>query len=171
MLDRTTGELRQLGGEAVPASMMFAKFSPDGSKVAFVRERQIFVEDLLTQKIRCLTPTSSATIVNGTADWVNEEELSIRDGFRWSPCGDAIAYWQFDVHGVAPYPLVNNTKALYPEITWVPYPKVGQMNSACRIGVVSSARTCLSCATCSQSEQQRTYCRDSTAYGTDEWLH
>ena len=139
LLDRTTGELRQLGGEAVPASMMFAKFSPDGSKVAFVRERQIFVEDLLTQKIRCLTPTSSATIVNGTADWVNEEELSIRDGFRWSPCGDAIAYWQFDVHGVAPYPLVNNTKALYPEITWVPYPKVGQMNSACRIGVVSLA--------------------------------
>ena len=139
LLDRTTGELRQLGGEAVPASMMFAKFSPDGSKVAFVRERQIFVEDLLTQKIRCLTPTSSATIVNGTADWVNEEELSIRDGFRWSPCGDAIGYWQFDVHGVAPYPLVNNTKALYPEITWVPYPKVGQMNSACRIGVVSLA--------------------------------
>ncbi len=139
LLDRTAGKLRQLGGEADPASMMFAKFSPDGSKVAFVRERQIFVEDLLTQKIRCLTPTSSASMVNGTADWVNEEELNIRDGFRWSPCGEAIAYWQFDVDGVAPYPLVNNTKALYPEITWVPYPKVGQTNSACRIGVVSLA--------------------------------
>ena len=139
LLDRTAGKLRQLGGEADPASMMFAKFSPDGSKVAFVRERQIFVEDLLTQNIRCLTPNSSTTIVNGTADWVNEEELNIRDGFRWSPCGEAIAYWQFDVDGVAPYPLVNNTKALYPEITWVPYPKVGQRNSACRIGVVSLA--------------------------------
>ena len=139
LLDRSSGKLRQLGGEASPASMMFAKFSPDASKVAFVRERQIFVEDLLTQNIRCLTPTSSLTIVNGTADWVNEEELNIRDGFRWSPCGDSIAYWQFDVDGVDPYPLVNNTKALYPEITWFPYPKVGQANSACRIGVVSLA--------------------------------
>ena len=139
LLDRTSGKLRQVGVDAAPGSMMFAKISPDGSKLAFVRERQIFVEDLLTQQINCLTPTSSATIVNGTADWVNEEELGIRDGFRWSPCGDAIAYWQFDVDGVDQYPLVNNTKALYPEVTWLPYPKVGQTNSACRIGVVCLA--------------------------------
>ena len=64
---------------------MFAKFSPDGLKVAYVRENNVYVEDLATHSVRALTSDGSADIINGTSDWVNEEELDIRDAFRWSP--------------------------------------------------------------------------------------
>ena len=65
-----------------------------------------------------------------------EEELGVRDGFRWSPDGQRIAYWQFDVTGVGMFSLIDDTTNLYPTITRIPYPKVGTTNSAVRIGVV-----------------------------------
>ena len=83
-----------------------------------------------------LTTDGSATTINGTADWVYEEEFDLRNGFRWSPDGKHIAYWQFDTTGVREFQLVNNTDALYPKITSYAYPKVGETNSACRVGVV-----------------------------------
>jgi dipeptidyl-peptidase-4 len=118
---------------------MFAKFSPDGSRVAYVRERNVYVETLATPlpgAARQLTKDGSETIVNGTSDWVNEEELGIRDGFRWSPDGRSIAYWQFDTSGVEQFSLINDTDALYPTIIRFPYPKAGTTNSAVRIGIV-----------------------------------
>ncbi|MCZ6794157.1 MAG: DPP IV N-terminal domain-containing protein, partial [Planctomycetota bacterium] len=63
----------------------------------------------------------------------------LRDGFRWSPDGSAIAYWQLDTAGVREFPLVNNTDSLYPRITRIQYPKVGEVNAAGRVGVVSVA--------------------------------
>ena len=66
---------------------MFAKFSPDGTRVAYVRDNNLYVEPLDGGAIRQLTSDGSPTIINGTSDWVNEEELGIRDGFRWSPDG------------------------------------------------------------------------------------
>ncbi len=75
-------------------------------------------------------------MTNGTSDWVNEEELDIRDAFRWSPDGRRIAFWQFDTTGVEVYTLANDTDALYPTLTRFPYPKAGTKNSAVRIGVV-----------------------------------
>ena len=84
------------------------------------------------------TADGSATTINGTSDWVYEEELGVRDGFRWSPDGGRIAYWQFDSTGVGVFSLVNNTDTLYPSITRIPYPKAGTTNSAVRIGVVSA---------------------------------
>ena len=74
--------------------------------------------------------------INGTFDWVYEEEFGLRDGFRWSPDGKSIAYWQLNTQGMREYPLVNTTDSLYPRITPVKYPKVGEQNAACRIGVV-----------------------------------
>ncbi|HEV8483017.1 MAG TPA: DPP IV N-terminal domain-containing protein, partial [Blastocatellia bacterium] len=65
------------------------------------------------------------------------EELDLRNGFRWSPDGKNIAYWQLNSEGVREYYLVNNTEALYPVITPIPYPKAGQTNSAARIGVIA----------------------------------
>ena len=67
----------------------------------------------------------------------------MRDGFRWSPDGTHIAYWQFDTTGVGIFSLINNTDTLYPVITRIPYPKAGTTNSAVRIGVVDveQART------------------------------
>ncbi len=82
--------------------------------------------------VRKLTQTPTDEIINGTFDWVYEEELSLRDGFRWSPDSRSIAFWKIDTEGVSQVPLVNNTDSLYPKVTWIPYPKVGQRNSSCR---------------------------------------
>ncbi len=136
LLDRTGRQLRQLGGEGRPASMMFAELSPTGQHVAFVRDRNIYIEDLFDQSVRCLTTSESDDIINGTTDWAYEEEFGLREGFCWSPDGTKIAYWQINTEEVGEFPLVNNTDSLYPEVFWFAYPKVGQRNPSCRIGVV-----------------------------------
>lgn len=133
------GSLRQLGGDAEPATLMFAKFSPDATRVAYVRENNVQVQELEGMTIAAMTTDGSATLVNGTSDWVNEEELHIRDAFRWSPDGSSILFWQFDTRGVGQFHLINNTAGNYPEITSFPYPKVGETNSATRLGVVAAA--------------------------------
>ena len=139
VLDQESGQLRKLGSPAPASTLMFAKFSPDGSRVGYVRENNIYVEDLTTGDIRQITSRSSEVIINGTSDWVYEEEFNVRDGFRWSPDGRSIAYWQFDTSGVQEFTLVNYTDSLYPILTRFPYPKVGTTNSAARVGVVSAS--------------------------------
>ncbi len=139
VLDRAGRELRKLGGNAPASSLMHAKFAPSGLEVAYVRENNIYVEDLLDGRITMLTGSNSADLINGTFDWVYEEEFGLRDGFRFSPDGKLIAYWQLDTRGVPDFPLVNNTDSLYPHITNVKYPKVGERNAQCRVGVVSAA--------------------------------
>lgn len=136
LLDRSSQELRKLGGDAPPSSLQFAKISPTGRHVAYVRDRNIYVEDLLDHSIRPVTKSPAKTVFNGKFDWVYEEELRIRDGFRWSPDGSAIAYWQFDERGVRKHILVDHVSGLYPKIKQFAYPKPGQRNAACRIGVV-----------------------------------
>ncbi len=136
VLDRSSRELRKLGGEAAPSTLMFAKLSPTGRHAAYVRENNIYIEDLRSGRITALTDSGSADVINGTFDWVYEEELSLRDGFRFSPDGKSIAYWQINTAGVREFPLVNTTDSLYPRVTAIKYPKVGQRNSACRVGVV-----------------------------------
>jgi dipeptidyl-peptidase 4 len=139
VFDIDGGTLRKIGGDAVESTLMFAKFSPDGSHVAYVRANDIYVERLADGHITRLTSDGSETTINGTSDWVHEEELGIRDGFRWSPDGSHIAYWQFDTTGVGIFTLINNTDTLYPALTRIPYPKVGTTNAAARIGVVNLA--------------------------------
>ncbi len=139
VVDLAKWKLKKLGGEAKPSTLMFAKFAPDGRRVAYVRENNIYVEDLTSGKITQLTHDGSRTIINGTFDWVYEEEFSLRDGFRWSPDGKSIAYWQLDAAGVRDFFMINNTDSLYSFIIPVQYPKVGTTNSACRVGVVSAA--------------------------------
>ncbi len=137
VLDRTSRQLQKLGGDAPASSLMFAKFSPKGKQVAYVRDRDIYVEDLLDQSIRRLTNSESVDEINGTTDWVYEEELGLRDAFRWSPDSTSIAYWQINTAGVGKFPLVNNTDSLYPTVQWFAYPKVGQRNPSCRVGMVN----------------------------------
>jgi dipeptidyl-peptidase-4 len=138
VLDLSHDSFKKVDGDAPPASLMFAKFSPDGTRVAYVRAHDIYVEDLATGKSHALTSGGSDTLINGTSDWVYEEELGVRDGFLWSPDGHAIAYWQFDSTGVQQFALINNTDSLYPKITYIPYPKAGTTNSAARVGVVNA---------------------------------
>src|SRR5262245_4781031 len=117
---------------------MFAKFSPDGTRVGYVRENNVYVENLSDSKITKLTTDGSRYIVNGTFDWVYEEELFCRDGFVWSPDSKQIAYWQLNSEGVKEMTLIDNTSGLYPVTTTFPYPKAGETNSAARVGVVSA---------------------------------
>ncbi len=146
-----SGKLQKLGADAPASTMMFAKFSPDGSRVAYVRANNICVEDLATGRILPVTTDGSATLINGTSDWVYEEELDIRDGFRWSPDGRHIAYWQFDTRGVGIFSLLYNLGrpheivtgfpypglGRYPSILDIAYPIPGTANSSVRVGVVS----------------------------------
>lgn len=139
VLDRSTWRLHKLGGSAAqPSTLMFAKFSPDGRRVGYVREFNLYVEDLATGRVTQLTRDGSRTTINGTFDWVYEEELDLRDGWRWSPDGRWIAYWQLDARGVRDFALIDNTDSLYSFVNPVQYPKAGETNSAGRVGVVSA---------------------------------
>ena len=138
VLDIQSGKLQQLGKDRPEATLMFAKFSPDGTRVAYVSENNIYVETLADGKVVQLTKDGNEKIVNGTFDWVYEEEFSCRDGFRWSPDGKYIAYWQSDTNGTGWFDIINNVDSIYPTIHRFPYPKAGTTNSAVKVGYVSA---------------------------------
>jgi dipeptidyl-peptidase-4 len=131
--------LRKLGGGAPPSSLMFAEFSPDGDRVAYVQGNNLYVEDLAGGTVTPLTSDGSTTVINGTFDWAYEEEFDCRQGFRWSPDGTSIAYWQLDASGVGDFFLINDTDSLYSRPIPVQYPKVGTTLSSCRVGTVRVA--------------------------------
>jgi dipeptidyl-peptidase-4 len=138
ILNLKSAKLTKVGASDYEDSrLMFTKFSPDGSKVAYVYLDNIYVQELSSKKITQLTFDASDTKINGLFDWVYEEEFSIRDGFRWSPDGSKIAYWQLDTSGSKNFTMINNTDTLYPTLTTFPYPKVGEKNPAAKIGMVT----------------------------------
>ena len=138
VLKLETGELKQTGLSMPESTQMFAKFSPDGTRIAYVSENNIYVENLATTKITALTSNGSKNLINGTFDWAYEEELNLQDGFRWSPDGNKIAYWQLDTSGVKNFILINNTddNSNYPTLIEYSYPKVGEQMSASRVGII-----------------------------------
>ena len=140
VLDLAGWTLKKLGGKGPVSTLMFAKFSPDGGRVGWVRygEYNIYVEDIASGNLTQLTHDGSRTTINGTFDWVYEEELGLQDGWRWNPDGQSIAYWQLDASGVRDFPLYNVTDSLYAYTIPVQYPKAGETNSASRVGVVSA---------------------------------
>ncbi len=136
VLSLKSGKLQQLGKSLKATTLQFAKFSPDCKKVAYVSEQNIYMEDLSSEIITLLTKDGGANIVNGTFDWVYEEELNLRDGFRWSPDSKKIAYWQMDTKGIGTFYMINNIDSVYPKLIPLPYPKAGTTNSASKIGVL-----------------------------------
>jgi len=152
LLDRRAGTLKKLGGDVPEASLMYAQFNADATKVAYVRQNDIYVEDPATGAVTRLTRDGTDLVINGGSDWVNEEELDLHDCFRWSPDGSHIAFWQFDLHGVGNFPLMYYlgkdreivTQIPYPQtgpyplVMNVPYPLAGTTNSAVRAGVIDA---------------------------------
>jgi len=133
-----TGDLKQLGSKLPPSSLMFAKFSPDDTRVAYVSGHNIYVEDLEADQVIALTADGSEKLINGTFDWAYEEEFGIQDGFRWSPDGSMIAYWQLDASEIRDFLMINTTDSIYSQTIPIQYPKVGEDPSSCRIGVVKA---------------------------------
>ncbi|MDP4292727.1 MAG: DPP IV N-terminal domain-containing protein, partial [Bacteroidota bacterium] len=154
---KTTGEvwvyntvdhqLSQLGKGLRQDGLMYAKFSPDGNRVAYVYQDKnngivvynLYVEDLRSGQIKQLTFDIKDRIINGTFDWVYAEELFCSDGFRWSPDGTRIAYWNTDASQVRNYLMLNTTDSTYSFVVPVEYPKAGTDPSPVRIGVVDIA--------------------------------
>ncbi|KUY26433.1 S9 family peptidase [Elizabethkingia ursingii] len=133
VFNKNTKKLTQLGKGLPEASLMFAKFSPDGKKVAYVSKHNIYIEDLANNKLNKITNDGTDRMINGTFDWAYEEEFGAKDGFRWSPDGNKIAYWKLDANGTKNFLMINNTDSLYSFTIPVEYPKVGENPSGCSI--------------------------------------
>lgn len=138
LVNLKTGEKRKLGAGLPETSLMFAKFSPDGTKVAYVSKNNIYMEFCEGGQREQLTFDGNETIVNGTFDWVYEEEFDCRDGFRWSGDSKYIAFWRSDTEGTGWFDIIDNVSGIYPKVNHFPYPKAGTTNSAVKIGVIKA---------------------------------
>ena len=129
--DTQTKKLQKLS----TGKQRLADFSPDGSQVAFVRNNNIFIKNLETGEEHQITNDGKFnSIINGTCDWVYEEEFGFTKAFFWSPDGKKIAYYRFDESRVKEYTLTNYGE-LYPELYTYKYPKAGEDNSIVEIFV------------------------------------
>jgi dipeptidyl-peptidase 4 len=133
------GVLKQIGKSLPAASLMFAKFSPDGQQVAYVSNYNLYTEQIASGDIKQLTFNGTRQLINGTFDWAYEEEFFCRDGFRWSPDSRQIAYWQIDARNTRDYVMLNTTDSIYPKVIPVEYPVAGEAPPPYKIGVVSIA--------------------------------
>ncbi|MBO9691084.1 S9 family peptidase [Chryseobacterium sp.] len=133
IFDKNTKKLTQLGKGLPASSLMFAKYSPEGKKVAYVSKHNIYIEDLSNNQQTKITSDGTDGMINGTFDWVYEEEFGTQDGFRWSPDGNKIAYWKLDARGTKNFLMINNTDSLYSFTIPVEYPKAGENPSGCSI--------------------------------------
>lgn len=116
-------------------SVLHATFSPDGSKVAYVRNNNLYYKDITTDETVDVTKDGEWNkIINGNCDWVYEEEFGFTRAFEWSPDGSYIAYYRFDETKVPEYTLPKYN-GLYPENYTYKYPKAGEANSVIEIKV------------------------------------
>ncbi len=139
LYDTTTKALRKIGGEAAASSVLYASFSPDSRRIAYVYRNNLYVEPVEGGAAVQLTRDGDDYIVNGLADWVYEEEFSLHRAFEWSPDSKRIAFWRFDTRGVGTFFMIKNTGGQYSQPIPLQYPKAGTTNSAVTVGAVDIA--------------------------------
>ena len=151
MYDFKKNEIQKLGRNMSGSSLMFAKFSPNERFVAYVSKEKsesgirnsstsvnIYLESLDDRTIKKLTSSNGTKkLINGTFDWVYEEEFGCRDGFIFNEDGTRIAFWQIDANQVRDFYMINNTDSIYSYTIPVEYPKVGEDLTPARIGVIN----------------------------------
>jgi len=132
VLDLASGDVQELmDGEKIS----YATLSPDNSKVAFVKDNNLYYVALATNKATQITHDGKWNhIINGSADWVYEEEFSMAQAFDWSPDGKKIAYLRFDESEVPEFNM-QIWGPLYPEDYKFKYPKAGEKNAEVSIHV------------------------------------
>lgn len=134
LFDLKTRKLQVLDKEHEPQTL--AKYSPDGKSVSYIHGNDLFVKDLRSETVKKLTKDGKKNkIINGTTDWVYEEEFALTDAYAWSPDGKYIAFLRFDERNVPEFNMAMYG-SLYPEDYKYKYPKAGEVNSVVTAHVV-----------------------------------
>ncbi|MCH7797675.1 MAG: DPP IV N-terminal domain-containing protein [Planctomycetes bacterium] len=133
VLDRSDGEVREVmidgGRPAVP------RLSPDGARIAYVIDGDLYVVEVETSTQRRLTKDAQGTVSNGLAEFVAQEEMGRHSGFWWSPDSRLIACQQTDTAGVELMSIVDAMRPERPPRSW-PYPRPGKANAVVRLRIV-----------------------------------
>lgn len=133
--DISTGKTTKLDAEKI----LHPTFSPDGSRIAFVKNNNLYLYDIATNKAQAITTDGKWNyVINGNCDWVYEEEFEFTRAYEWSPRGNYIAYYRFDESGVKEYNMTLYDDAYNKEYRYK-YPKAGEANSKVDIYIYETA--------------------------------
>lgn len=149
--DLTAKKLIKIDNDRV----MYPTFSPDGTKVAYVKNNNLYYRSLSASESVAVTKDGEINkILNGKVDWVYEEEFSMSKGFEWSPDGSYIAYYRFDESKVKEFTMDMYWNEIYPTYETFKYPKAGEANSKVDVCIFSLAKaTSVVCKTGSENDQ------------------
>lgn len=118
----------------------YPTLNPKGSKLAYVKENDLYVMDLMSQKVKRITKDGEYnTIINGAVDWVYEEEFGMSKGFEWNSDGTRIAFYRFDESAVKQWQMTTYGK-LYPDLYKFKYPKAGESNSIVQVFIADAQK-------------------------------
>lgn len=127
LFDRATEQLQPLDEQRQPQTL--AEYSPDGNQVSYIYENNIYVKNLKTGVVNELTSDGEKNaVINGTTDWVYEEEFAFIKAYDWSPDSKYIAYLKFNERDVKEFSMTFYNE-LYPDSYDFKYPKAGEDNS------------------------------------------
>src|SRR5271154_4618637 len=133
VVGRADGKIAALPGEGWVAP----KFSPDGAKVAALRDDDLHVIDIAANTDTQLTKGAGETLQHGEAEFVAQEEMDRRDGFWWSPDSQHIAYEEADLSPVEPSYIVDPLQPQNKPVEFR-YPRAGTANAVVRLGVIAA---------------------------------